>query len=297
MADLVIGLNRGSVFAGTPLDLVLTVAMVAIPIAVAYAVLRHRVIDVRFVMNRALVYGLLTSSIVVAFSLIEWIVGKKLESQRLAQIFELIGALAIGFWFSLVHRRVERFAEGIFFRSQRRAAQRLARATAAVHHAGAAEAVDHFVTDEPAEAYNLTSAAMFRRADDADLVRVTNRSWPPETLARLLAIDPLIAHLVHQRGPLDLDEIAWHEPALPSGPARPILAVPIIIRDRLFGVAFYGEHASHEAFDPDELSRLRDLAVAAAAAYDHLEAEALRREVAELRAQLERNSTRSISLQ
>lgn len=287
IADAVLHLLKIPDFQGSRLDVILTVAIVAIPISVAYAVLRHRVIDVRFVVNRALVYGVLTSAIVIVFSFIEWLIGKKLESQRLAQFVELAGALAIGFWFSLVHRRVERFFEGIFFRGQRRAAQRLARVTAAIPHAASFETVDEFVTDEPAEAYGLTSAVLFRRTGQGDFERVAAHNWPNAALERLPVSDPLIAYLSAERAPLDLDEIAWRHPELPPDSRRPIVAVPIIVRDRLIGVVLYGGRTSHEAFDPDELRRLQDLATAAAAAYDHLEADALRRELAELRTQLE----------
>jgi hypothetical protein len=270
-------------FAGSLADIVLGLVVVVIPISVAYAVLRHHVIDVRFAINRALVYGTITSVFVLFFSAIEWTIGKKLSDERVAGYIEIVAALAIGFWFNLLHRRVERFFDRVFFRQQHRAEQHLARVAAAIPHANSMEAVDRFMTNEPARAYRLTSAAVFRRADGDDFERVAAIGWPQSAPAAIPQSDPLIAYLTAERAPLDLDDVAWTAPQ-PFGSGRPILAVPISVRHRLMAFALYGPTEAAETLDPDQRRMLHQLATAAAAAYDHLEAERLRREIAELRA-------------
>src|ERR1700680_891371 len=64
----------------------------------------------------------------------------------------------------------------------------------------------------------------------------------------------------------------------PSGPAHPVLALPITVRRELVTIVLYGAHTHGEPLDPDEIKAIAGLASAAAAAYDHLEADALRRE-------------------
>jgi hypothetical protein len=98
--------------------------------------------------------------------------------------------------------------------------------------------------------------------------------------------DPLVAFLSVERETIDLEEIGWTAHGLPAGNARPVVAAPIGARSRLMAIAFYGAHQSGEALDPDERRMLLSLANAAAVAYDHLEAEALRQEVAALRTRL-----------
>ncbi len=273
--------NFASSVGGAALSLV----PVVLPISVAYAVLKHRVIDVRFALNRALVYGTLTSALVLFFSFVEWLIGKKLEATRLAFYVDLATALGIGFWFNAMHARVERVVESALFRKQRRAQERLERVVRAIPHAGALQTVDAFLVDDPADAFELESAAVFRRADDGTFERVRSNGWQIGDAASVPEADGLIAHLAADSAPLALADV--REPLLskfPSGGAMPILAVPISARARLAGFALYGAHRSGEALNPDERAMLHRLAVAAAAAYDHLEAEDLRREVERLRA-------------
>ena len=272
-------------FPNSPLDIVLGLVVVVIPISVAYAVLRHHVIDVRFAVNRALVYGTITSLFVLAFSAIEWTIGQKLADERVAGYIEIAVALAIGFWFNLLHRRVERFFDRIFFRHQHNAEQHLARVATAIPHATSMEAVDRFMLNEPARAYRLTSAALFRRTEGGDFERVAAIGWPPDAPTSVPQSDPLVAYLSAERAPLDLDDVGW-APSQPSGTDRPIVGVPISVRHRLMAFALYGATEAGETLDPDQRRMLQHLATAAAAAYDHLEAEALRREIAELRGRL-----------
>ena len=272
-------------FPNSPLDVVLGLVVVVIPISVAYAVLRHHVIDVRFAVNRALVYGTITSLFVLAFSAIEWTIGQKLADERVAGYIEIAVALAIGFWFNLLHRRVERFFDRIFFRHQHNAEQHLARVATAIPHATSMEAVDRFMLNEPARAYRLTSAALFRRTEGGDFERVAAIGWPPDAPTSVPQSDPLVAYLSAERAPLDLDDVGW-APSQPSGTDRPIVGVPISVRHRLMAFALYGATEAGETLDPDQRRMLQHLATAAAAAYDHLEAEALRREIAKLRGRL-----------
>lgn len=273
-------------FPNSPLDIVLGLAVVVIPISVAYAVLRQHVIDVRFAINRALVYGSFTSLLVLAFTAIEWFIGKQLSDERVAGYLEIVAALAVGLWFNLLHKRIERFFDRVFFRQQHHAERQLARVAAAIPHAPSMEAVDRFLMTEPANAYRLVSAALFRRNNAGAFERVASVGWPPDALKTLPADDPLPIYLAAERGVLDLDDIGWSPAMLPSGPARPLVTVPVSVRHRLMALALYSATENGEALDPDQRRMLERLATAAAAAYDHLEAESLRRELEALRRDL-----------
>ena len=89
-----------------------------------------------------------------------------------------------------------------------------------------------------------------------------------------------------ENGPLSLYDHPWRTQDVPSGPAHPVLALPVIVRRELAVVVFYGAHMHGELLDPDEVKAIAGLAPGAAAAYDHLEAQAWKNEVDALRAQL-----------
>ena len=255
-------------FRGSLFDVLLALSPVTLPVSVAYAVLKQRVIDVRFAINRALVFGAFTSILVIVFSFAEFLI-TKLEAGRLAEHLELIAAIVVGFTFNLAHHRIEGYFERIFFRAQHEAAARLRRVASAIPHAE-----------------DATTATVYRRDADGDFLRVAGIGWEgaPETVS---FADPLIAFLASESGPLDLDPRNW--PALANVPDadRPLVAVPIALRNVVMGFACYGSQKSGEAFDPEERRLLAELASAAAAAYVHLTAESLRREVTMLRGALD----------
>jgi len=273
-------------FDGSPLDVALRVAIVCIPLSVAYAVLRHRVIDVRFALSRALVFGILTTGLVLAFSLVEWLLGKELAATRVALYVDLALALVIGFSFDRLKQLVDRGVERAFFRRERAAADRLQRATDALPHAGAPETVDDLLTSEPMVAYGLSSAALFRRASDGTFSRAMALGWDAAAGTDVAEGDPLLAYLAARTTPFELDGTP-HAVVLPLGAAQPVLAVPVAVRSQLLAFALYGPHATGETLDPGERAMLGGLAVAAAAAYDHLEAQALRRELGAARRELD----------
>ena len=90
-----------------------------------------------------------------------------------------------------------------------------------------------------------------------------------------------------ENGPLSLDDHPWRKEGVPSGPAHPVLALPILVRRELAASVFYGAHAHGEALDPDEVRAIAGLATGAAAAYDHLEADVLKRTVDTMTSEIE----------
>jgi hypothetical protein len=258
---------------------VMQLSTVIVPIAFAYAVIKHRIIDVSFVVNRTLVFGILTTILVGAFSIIDWFFTDYLRLARLGTIAEVAAVVAFGLWFNGLHRRVDSFIDTTFFRQRHKAEAQLARGAAALPLAPTTSAVAHFLVSEPAQAMMLASAALFRRNRDGIFVREQSEGWGSDDISRLGADDdPLLMLAQAARGPLSLYDHRWRTEAVPTGPARPVLALPIMVRRELAAIVFFGSHLHGEGLDPDEIKALAGLQTGAAAAYDHLDAEALLRE-------------------
>jgi hypothetical protein len=254
------------------------------PVAIAYAVLRHRVIDVRFAVSRAIVYAVLTSLVVAAFAFIDWIFTKKMSAAGLGTVAEIGVAIAIGFWFNTLHKRIDSFVDGALFRRRHLAEKRLALAASALPHAASLPAAAELLTAEPVHAFELTSGASFMRSDDESFKRIFAIGWGEPSATELPNDDLLIARLRATREALSLHGLYW--PAAqrcPEGAAAPVLAMPVFIRTQLAAIVLFGPHASGETFDPDELRSLNAICVGASAAFDHLEAELRRAENESLR--------------
>ncbi len=84
-----------------------------------YSVLRTRLIDVGFVIDRALVFGVITALVFGTFSVLELGVHQFAVSARGGWALQALAALVLAVILSPLHRRLESWIEQIFFRSQR----------------------------------------------------------------------------------------------------------------------------------------------------------------------------------
>ncbi|MGB8966282.1 MAG: hypothetical protein WCB99_11635 [Candidatus Cybelea sp.] len=260
-------------------DDLLIILAVFIPLSVAYAIIRQRVFDIQFAISRALVYAAITTVVAGTFFLLDWFMSKQFSETRFTLTAEIILAIAIGSSLNMLHRNVDRFVDSTFFRQRHIAEKRLAKAAAAVLRAESTEVVDRFLVHEPGLALDLTSAALFRRAASKHFVREVAIGWDRAHRQELTADDPLVLHLLAEGGPVRLADVTWPGAESPVHVGDAVLATPVLLRDELVAIALYGPHHSGADIDPDEVRSIEQLVVHAGAAYDHIEARALRAQV------------------
>jgi hypothetical protein len=270
------------------LDELISSLNICAPLSFAYAIIRYRVIDVNFVVSRALVYGVLTTLLVGIFSIIDWLFTDKLQLARLGTLAQVGAVVAFGVWFNGLHKRVDGFVDATFYRQRHRAEVQLARNAGALPFVTSGRAVAEVLVAEPVRAVGLASAALFRRCRDGSLHREQSIGWSDlEVTVLNEGDDHFIALLLATNGPLSLYDHPWRSQGVPPGPGCPVLALPIIVRRQLAAVVFYGSHPHGEALDPDEIKAIAGLAPGAAAAYDHLEAQTMSEQVSMLQAKVE----------
>ncbi|MDE3142122.1 MAG: hypothetical protein KGL09_09930, partial [Pseudomonadota bacterium] len=90
----------------------LTIAVLAL---YTYAVLRQRLVEVRVVVNRALVFALLMGVVVGLFALMESLIERSAIGERAGLALEIGVPLALGILFHQLHRRVEALVDRVFF--------------------------------------------------------------------------------------------------------------------------------------------------------------------------------------
>ncbi len=256
-----------------------------LPFTVLYAVLRHRVIDVRLAGGRAIAFAILSAIPVIGFSLLDWALSNGLQSSKFALAAEIVVGIAFGFWVNSAQRRIDNLIEAIFFRARRIAEERLQRVARRLPHASDRNAVDEMLVREPYEALRLTAAALYLRAGDR-FVRVAQRGWRDDVLPEVGANDGLALELVATAEPVDVRPIAWEGKAAIVA-LQPAFAYPICVRRETTGFLLLGEKADGERLDALEQAAIAALVEAAANVYDHLEAEDQRRIAADLRRALD----------
>ena len=94
-----------------------------IPFGLAYVILRHRVVDIGFALNRAAVFGGVSLVVVAMFVALEWFISKYLLTvgHVASSAVELAVALAIGFSLRPVHVRIDAIVDDLFFRKRHEA--------------------------------------------------------------------------------------------------------------------------------------------------------------------------------
>jgi hypothetical protein len=258
-------------------------AVVLMPICIAYAVFRLRVLDVNFVLSRALVYGVLSLGVVTMISLLDWVFSRVVAIGRLTIGFELLSAIGIGLLLDRINRGVESFVESVFFRRRRLAERYLRRAASALPYATDEAAIADGLVQVPVDAIDLAAAALYRRSAGGSRfegIATANQTMvaPPgfdgnHLLVRMLLADEKVVWLDDLRAQLDTENAAIYT-----------LAMPVTVRHELVSFTLYGAHANGAQLDPDEVALLEELALEAARAYDHVEAVRVRERYAQLAA-------------
>ncbi len=256
-------------------------------IFVVYGFLSERVVDFRFAIGRAAIYGGVTAVLLLCFGALEWWAEKIFETTRPAIYLSLFAALAIGLTLNTLHGRIEGWLNSVFFRDQKRADDALRRAARALATTSSEKTLIEFLVEEPVRVLDLTSAALFlARREGGEFERTAARGWTREETERIDPEDPLIVELRAELGPVVLDGRPRAETILPGGAKAPSLVVPLVMRATVFGFVFYGVRSSGLALSPDERILLESIAVNAAAAFDHIDAERSRARIHELERRL-----------
>ena len=228
-------------------------------IGMTYGVLRRRVVDVAFVLNRAIVFSLVSALIVAGFILIETSAGSLLfnASRTTGFVVQVAIAVIIGLSLKPIHDRVDRIVDRTFFARRYAAERALKQLGTDVHFIRDRDRIVERVLREISQYIDVERVALYAREDvNEDFVLLDSYGEAPINLA---TDDDAVLRLIVDEAPLDLLGVAT---AIPGE-----LAIPLAIRKSLVGVLALGHKRSGEAFAPDEIALLRLLGPQLAAAF------------------------------
>lgn len=239
----------------------------ALPLSVAYAVLRHRVIDVRFAASRALAVGVIASIVALIVIGIDWLFSTKLPASRLQAAVYVGLALLVGFSLNATWRSIGRTIDFLFFRQWHRTQEQAGALADAMRRAASRTDLYEPLTAGVAGTFSLASVALFERVEGAGFVRVAARGWSPGTIWHILADDPPVVRAGDSPRVVDIDALQWHERDLPAGVARPTIMLPIAAGRRVPAMLLCGAHENGTGLDPDEIRAIRRLCADAGLTY------------------------------
>jgi len=216
-------------------------------ITLTYAVLRHRVIDVGFVISRTLVFAVFTGLLLVLFGLVEWLVDHFVHVGQRESSVLMDGAIAVSIYliFHRVRHGIERLVERVFFRASH------ARQTALQHFL---ETAPNFSEPDAlagallkaVDAYAGSRGSGIYRRDKTG--RFVLEKSTLDQLPRVLAADAeVIIELKTSRKPYRFGRFGFESAAL---------ALPVIRRSELVGFLAVGEKTDRTLYRPDEIENL-----------------------------------------
>jgi hypothetical protein len=236
---------------------------VATPLILTYAALNRRLIDVGFILNRTVVFAIVSTIVIGVFVLVEWAAGAWLvnASHTTSIVVGMAVALALGLSMRYIHRYVDRFVDHLLFRKRHddeTALRRFAHEASYINDralllARALKAVRDHTTAE-------TSDILLRHGS-AEYVWISDPAGTQTS-----ENDPAIVALRAWSKPVDLHEVA-------DSTLRGELAFPMASRGQLFGALICGPKRDGEAYAPDEAEALGALAHGVGSALDVLDAE------------------------
>jgi len=245
------------------------------PMLFAYAIFRHRVLNLGFAVNRAVVYGVVSAILLVAFGLLEWLSEHviPIEGREKNVLIDAGIALAVFLTFHRVRDFVEHYIEAWFFRSWHTNEAALKRFVA---EAGFIGRPDALVGAFAAEIRRFTGAdgAVYLR-DEAGVYRLAQGALPgaPELID---PDDPAPIALRAHRAPQELDGAT-------AARLSAILALPLSHRNDLPGFVLLAARPRGDLYRPDEIELLGWAAHQVALDLHALRVEALEEVVAEHR--------------
>ena len=214
----------------------------------AYAILKHRVIDVGFAINRTLVYGAVTFTLLAAFGLAESAVNSLIPEHGVEAGSLITAALALLLFFSFhhLHNWFEHQIERLFFHSWHVAEAALKRFVGSAGQFASQSSLCRASVDELRRYMQGAEVALFLRSDTGHFrLQAGKLAGARKTYADE---DRAFALMRSEREPIDLTDT---HSALPGQ-----LAAPMLDQLGLAGFVLLGTKPDYSPFRPDEVENI-----------------------------------------
>ena len=212
------------------------------PGTLAYAVLRHKLFDMGFAVNRTLVYGTVSAVLLVGIGLTEYAVKALLPKVWTQGSVFISAGLALGVFliFHRIHHSVEHAIERLFFHKWQVNEAALKRFVAAAGHMEQPDALAGHFTTELARFTGGAAVALYARTAEGHYASAAGEAVGADDLA--------LAAMRAELGPVVPAEI--------GSPLDAALALPMMHQAALAGFILLGPKPTGEDYRPDEIEAM-----------------------------------------
>jgi signal transduction histidine kinase len=242
---------------------VVLLSYAVVPVAVGIAVLKHRLYDIDLVINRTLVYGSLTVSIVGVYALVVGYLGMLLRAGWNLPI-SLVATGLVAVLFASFRDRLQRGVNRLMYGERDDPYAVISRLGRRLEGTLAPEAVLPAIVENVAGALRLPWVGIWLTDGDALRLGAARSDAPAETVVRDSGAVETLRRAPDGLRPADLGPSSpFGETLLESGVG---LVLPLTHRGEHVGVLCMAPRGPGEGFSPADRRLLRDLATQAGAA-------------------------------
>lgn len=231
---------------------------IVVPIAVAYAIVKQRVISVQFFINRALVFAMLVGIAIGGIVLLDWSLARRLEEvfsgggTAAVAAVNVVAALVLGFSMPWLYETVRRLVDRYFFTRQYRAQQRVLELAKTLVHADSPQMIDEALVRSVAGDLEIGSVAVFARDGNGSFRREAAKGWGDDHVLERLDTDRLAASFESANGALRFKDLRLASQEVPTGDAAPAVGLPIFVAGKLSRFVLFSGHPYGLDLDPSE---------------------------------------------
>ena len=248
----------------------LQAAAIFAPFILAYTILKHRVIDVRFVMSRAAVIAIIAAFMVGLFFGVDTLFAAFFANSRLQVALDFIFVAATAIILTRAYSKLVDFFDAVFFPVRREKLQQLQALRERIEEEQDISKLERLLNAAACEVLALSSSALFLQSSDGGFVREASVGWERGTTWHALRDDPIVATIRNDTaGAIRLDDDAWANAVVPLGPARPALVIPLRFQRKVCALQFYGAHLTGADLDAAEVRALKEICAGAAPAFGY----------------------------
>ena len=217
----------------------------------AYVALRYRVVDLSFVVNRAVVYATILALVVTIFTIAEMVITKFALSKANGIAIEICVSLAVAFSVKPVERWIDAIVERALFARKHATEEGL---RALIHDCSHVEEAERLLQNVCEEARRLIGAEHVIAYERFGEVVIPAAASPAqETLLPISIDDPVVVRMRSSLAPVELG-------GLRSSFGTAGTVFPMLSRGRMLGALACGDKPGRRAYDPDERRLFAELA-------------------------------------
>jgi len=237
------------------------------PLAIGYAIVRYRLLDIRVFIRKGLIYSLLTALLTAVFVLLSLLIGYAFQytTGRQSWLSMVLPALLVAFMFQPLRSRVQTFVDRSFFRKEYEIRHTITRFSSSLSTLREQNEVVQLVHNTIMNTLGARHSCLWLPVND-HFIPIPGSSTSARAVSRGSALATYLSNERRLYFPFSDDSSAEAAELQSLGAS---LAVPLFASEKLSGILTLSERTSGVPYNQEDLELLSMLAASTAFALEN----------------------------